>query len=167
MSRHLLVTFETAEALETARRSLAATDLRSIETYTPTALSSEPASSPLSLLMLAAGVGGFLGFFALMAWADMRAYPLDIGGRPRFAWPAFVPIAFELGVLSAMIVGFVGWFVVCRRPKLYEPVDACASFPRASRDRWLLDLEAEPDALEQLRRALEPLHPECIEEYAP
>ena len=88
--------------------------------------------------MFIAGMLGFVGFLLLMTYADVRAYPLDIGGRPKFAWPAFIPIAFELGVLCAMGAGFFGYFWICRMPKLYEAVDVCDSIVEASRDGWFV-----------------------------
>ena len=118
--------------------------LKNIETYTPQSLDedAEPTGSPLPLLMFIAGMLGFVGFLLLMTYADVRAYPLDIGGRPKFAWPAFIPIAFELGVLCAMGAGFFGYFWLCRMPKLYEPVDDCDSLRAASRDGWFVAVRA-------------------------
>jgi hypothetical protein len=111
---------------------------------------------------------GFIGFFLLMTYADVSAYPLDIGGRPKFAWPAFVPIAFELGVLCAMATGFFGFFFVCRMPQLYDPVDECASLRRASRDGWFVAVRCDDlQRLAHVRTIIEPLRPASIEEFAP
>ena len=141
----VLVGFETEYALRHALDRLASEHIGDIETYTPKALDEHPTGSPLPLAMFLAGVLGFVGFFLLMTYADVWAYPQDIGGRPDFAWPAFVPIAFELGVLCAMGVGFLGYFVLCRMPRPYDPIDACDSFRRASRDGWFVAVRS-PDA---------------------
>ena len=126
----VLAGFTSERALNRAVERLVAEKLKNIETYTPKPLNeeAEPTGSPLPLAMFIAGMLGFVGFLLLMTYADVRAYPLDIGGRPQFAWPAFIPIAFELGVLCAMGAGFFGYFWLCRLPKLYDPVDDCDSF---------------------------------------
>jgi hypothetical protein len=119
----VLAGFASAQALRDAVERLAAADVREIETYTPAPLDEDSSGSPLPLVMFVAGMLGFIGFMALMTYADVYAYPLNVGGRPQFAWPAFVPIAFEIGVLCAMAAGFVGYFVVCRMPRIYDPID--------------------------------------------
>ncbi len=131
-----------------------------METYTPRALDEHPSGSPLPLLMFLAGVLGLAGFFLLMTYADVWAYPLDIGGRPKFAWPPFIPIAFELAVLCAMGAGFLGYFVICRMPKLYQPVDECEGFRRASRDVWFVAVRsADPARIARARAVLDRLRP--------
>jgi hypothetical protein len=136
------------------------------EIYSPMPLKGQRPFSILPGIMFVAGMLGFLGFFLLMAYADMRAYPHNIGGRPAFAWPAFIPIAFELGVLCAMAAGFFGYFVVCRMPKLYVPMDECESSRRALYDRWLLCVPSEDkQRLNEARAVLQSLHPETLEDF--
>lgn len=164
----LLAGFSSEQALSRAIERLAEEKLKGIETYTPKPLheEAEPTGSPLPLVMFVAGMLGFVGFLLLMTYADVRAYPLDIGGRPTFAWPAFIPIAFELGVLCAMGAGFFGYFWICRMPKLYDAVDNCDSFPSASRDGWFVAVRS-PDTqrLNEARALLAALDPDSLEEF--
>lgn len=163
----LLAGFESEEALKRAMRGLAAEHLECAETYTPMPLEREASGSVLPLWMFLAGMAGFIGFFLLMSYANVRAYPLDIGGRPDFAWPPYVPIAFELGVLCAMVAGFIGYFALCRMPTLYDPVDECEGFREASRNGWFLTVRCEdPESLAHARRTLQGLEPASVEEFA-
>ena len=163
----LLVEFENQAALAEALARLEGVGISGIETYTPMPPDAGPVRSPLPWCMFVAGILGFAGVFALMSFADVHAYPLNVGGRPDFAWPTFVPIAFELGVLCAMLTGFVGYFIVCRLPRLYDPVDECRAFGRASRDGWFLSITAaDAQRLSVARTALASLSPTSIEEYA-
>jgi Protein of unknown function (DUF3341) len=163
----VLAGFDTEDALRHALDRLAAEHVRGVETYTPKALDEHPTGSPLPLMMFLAGVLGFVGFFLLMAYADLWAYPLDIGGRPDFAWPSFVPIAFELAVLCAMGAGFFGYFVLCRMPRPYDPIDECASFRRASRDGWFVAIRStDPRHLTQAHAVLDALRPTSVEEFS-
>ncbi|MBW7847904.1 MAG: DUF3341 domain-containing protein [Bacteroidales bacterium] len=45
-------------------------------------------------------VGAILGF-GFQAWVFTKAYPLNFGGKPFFAVPAFIPVTFEMAVLFA------------------------------------------------------------------
>jgi hypothetical protein len=167
----LLAGFASEQALGVALDRLRAAGLSNLETYTPRPLShglplAEAGASAVPVLMFVAGMLGFAGFFLLMVYADTRAYPLDVGGRPDFAWPAFVPIAFEIGVLCAMVTGFFGYFVVCRMPHLYDPIDGCEHFSEASRDGWFVALRAlEVESMSEARRVLRGLGPSSLEEF--
>ena len=165
----VLAGFTDERSLIRAVDLLKVTKLTNIETCTPKPLNdeAEPTGSPLPLAMFIAGMLGFIGFLLLMAYADVRAYPLDIGGRPQFAWPAFVPIAFELGVLCAMGAGFFGFFLVCRLPQLYDAVDTCEQFKNASRDGWFVAVRSgDENHLAQARALLESLEPTSVEEFS-
>ena len=111
-------------------------------------------------VMLAAAAIGATGGFCLQ-WYAARDYPIDVGGRPLFSWPAFVPVTFELGVLAAVIVGILTFLWRARLPRYDYPVFAVPQFSRASTDRfffWLRDDDPQytPASAEALLKSLNP-----------
>jgi hypothetical protein len=137
----ILARFRDLEAVNDAARRAREAGCTQVETYTPYRPSDAGADTEASmvpLVVLIAGLLGAGGFFLLQAYADVYAYPMNIGGRPNFSWPAYVPNAFEIGVLIAIASGFVGFIVAAGLPRLYHPVDRFYMFHEASRDGYFL-----------------------------
>jgi hypothetical protein len=108
------------------------------------------------------GAGG--GYF--MQWFATRDYAFNVGGRPLHSWPAFVPITFELAVLTAALVGVAGLLWLARLPRLDHPLFHVPEFSRASQDRYFLTIQASDPhfQLAQVHNLLASLHPEKITE---
>ena len=96
----------------------------------------------LPWLVFAVGATGGLGGFALQAWTSAIAYPLNIGGKPLFSWPAFIPVTFECTVLFAAFAAVLGMLLFNRLPEPYHPVFDAPNFERASIDRFFLEIRA-------------------------
>jgi len=78
--------------------------------------------SPMPYICLGMGAVG-VGLAVLMQWwMSAVDYPVRIGGKPLFSWPAFVPITFELFVLLASVSTFVGMIVLCKLAKWHSPL---------------------------------------------
>jgi hypothetical protein len=118
--------------------------------------------SRINWIVFPLGMGAALGGFFLMWYCNAWSYPINVGGRPDFAIPAFIPITFESGVLGSSLVAFFALFLVTGLPRLTHPLFAVDGFQSASIDHfWLaigagdarLELERTADELRQLGAA--------------
>jgi hypothetical protein len=96
----------------------------------------------LPALVLTGGIIGGLSGFMLEVWVSMMAYPVNIGGKPLFSWPMFIPVTFECTILGAALTCVFGMLALNGLPQPYHPVFNVPRFALASRDRFFLLIEA-------------------------
>jgi hypothetical protein len=69
-----------------------------------------------------AGVtGGSLGLF-FQYWTSAVDWPINVGGKPFFSLPAFIPVTFELTILFAALFSVGAMFVINGLPKVNPPI---------------------------------------------
>jgi hypothetical protein len=78
---------------------------------------------------------------AFMSWVFTSDWPLNIGGKPHFALPAWIPITFELTVLFSA-VGMVLTF--CYLCQLAPFVKKEHFHPRSTDDLFVMAIELTP-----------------------
>lgn len=86
------------------------------------------------------GITGTTLALFMMTWVSVSNYPLNVGGKPFFAIPAFIPITFELTVLFAA-VGMV--MVYLKRNKLFPGYVPRIYDDRITDDRFALIFEVD------------------------
>jgi hypothetical protein len=138
-----------------------------LETYTPyevrrlaAVLSESP--SVLPYLTLLGGVIGGAVSYAIQWFANAVSYPLNIGGRPAHAAPAFFIPTFEGAVLVAALVAFVGMFATLRLPRLWHPMFEQDGFESAAIDHFWIAIDASdprgtPDLIARALLRLQPV----------
>ena len=70
---------------------------------------------------IAAVMGGSLGLL-LQYWTSAVDWPINVGGKPLFSIPAFIPVTFELTVLLAALSSVGAMFLLNGLPKVNPPI---------------------------------------------
>lgn len=92
------------------------------------------------------GITGTATALGFISWVFTNDWPLNIGGKPFFALPAWIPIIFELTVLFAS-VGMVLTF--CYLCQMAPFVKRHHFHPRATDDLFVMVIEVTSRAKEQ------------------
>lgn len=143
----LLAEFPTADALVAATHRARAEGYTLMDTHTPypvgeTADALGFPKSEMGVVMFIGGLTGAISGFLMQYWDNAYGYSLNIGGRPYLSWPSFIPITFEMMVLTASLSGLFGLMALCGLPRLNHPLFNSKAFDRATRDRFFLSVEA-------------------------
>jgi hypothetical protein len=120
--------------------------------------------SKLPWIVFAAGLTGCVGGFFMQVWMAHIDYPWNVGGRPTLSWPAFIPVTFELTILSSALAAVFGMFGLNGLPRPHHPIFNTPNFDRSTLDHYFLCIEAEDPEFDEAKVTafLENLKPEAV-----
>jgi hypothetical protein len=158
MRSGLVAEFEGPDGFEQAFVRLRDLGYTRVESWSPYPVRGVVTRLPESIvpwIMLAGGLTGAALAYLVEWWCNAYAYRLDVGGRPYDAIPAYIPIAFETGVLFAALSGFAAILGLSGLPRLHHPMFEVDGFERVAVDRFWIGVDAaDPKFDEAVREVL-------------
>lgn len=143
-TKYILGLFKDPDEMMQGIDKLQANDISVYDVFTPMPIHGieEKLGYKRSRLPVAAFCFGFFGLccaFSLLYYCLVYDWPMNIGGKPAFAAPDFIPVMFELTVLFASF-GMVGTYYFAnhlfpgRAPRVMDL--------RATNDRFVIAIDA-------------------------
>jgi hypothetical protein len=96
----------------------------------------------LPWIVLVCGVTGSVGMLGFLIYAMNELSPYIVGGKPIFSLPAYVPIWYEMTVLSSCLAAFLGNWILNGLPRPHHPAFASKAFERVTDDKFFIMIEA-------------------------
>jgi len=156
-ARRLLALFLREADVVAAAQALQDAGLTVVEVYSPYPVHGleirreldRPSRIPA--FCLAGGLAGAASGLLLPWWTNAVAWALDFGGKPTIAWPAWVPVVFEMTVLFAA-VSALGAFIM--DPYARGSRRAKGLLRRVSDDGFAIEVEVEDEGRAMLARSI-------------
>lgn len=99
--------------------------------------------SAMGYFALAFGLTGAVVALLFISFTSVLDYPMNIGGKPSFSLPAFIPVMFEVTVLFAVIGTVIGMlFVFFKMPDNSNPLHDSNYMKRCTSDLFGVCIEA-------------------------
>jgi hypothetical protein len=98
--------------------------------------------SKLGWVALFCAISGAFGGFGLQYWIHNFAYPLLIAGKPMVAYPAYIPVTFEPGILFTAFGCLLGMMVLNGLPRFYHALFRSENFRKATDNGFFISIEA-------------------------
>ena len=147
----LLARFDSAKACRYAILKLKERGTEDLEAFMPYPEKSieralDMKKSPLPKFVFLAGLTGALLAYAIMWYTNVIDFPINVGGRPDHAVPAFIPLTFETTVLFAGVAAFLFAFILGGLPRYYDPIFEVEEFDRVMVDGWFVAVSPKKNA---------------------
>jgi len=146
------------EDILVAARKTRSRNFDKFDTFTPFAIHGMESAMgiPRTKLPYISFLAGCLGLSlaaGLTIWTHYYSYPINIGGKPLFSLPAYIPIMFELTILLCGVISAVTMFVIfLKLPNLKKPI----FHPDITNDRFALAIETSSESeIEPVKKFLE------------
>lgn len=163
MSGFLLAEFKTPHETLAAAERAAIEGIPAQDVLSPNALEGitehlapRKPGGAIGWVMFTAGAFGAIASYGIQWYSAVIDYPINSGGRGLDSWPAFLLVPYETAILSAAIVGILGWMWMCGLPRPHHPLFAAHIVERASQDRYLLVFAARDQLKERIEQRLQP-----------
>ena len=143
--------FDTPDDITHAAEKVGEAGYKKFDVHTPYPIHGMPKamklpSSKLGYVALVAGLSGTLGALLMTWWMSAVDYPIVIGGKPLFSFPAYVPIIFELTVLVASIGTVLAMlFVFFKFPNNSHPLHGTEYMKKVAVDKYGLSIQADDE----------------------
>ncbi len=108
-------------------------------------------ASKLPWMVLGAGIAGAALAIIFMVWVSAFDYPLNIGGKPTWSIPAFIPVMFEVTILFSALVTVFGMFWLNGLPSWHNPLFQSVRFERVTDDKFFIVIESSDPLFDQVR----------------
>lgn len=122
--------------------------------------------SVLPWIVLICGLTGSSFMLWFQTWTSGNVYPFIVGGKPLFSLPAFVPVWYEITVLSSCLGAFFSNWILSGLPRPHHPAFGSKAFERVTDDKFFIMVEAEDPKfdLEKTRALLQASGATLVEE---
>jgi hypothetical protein len=165
----IMAEFDTPTELVDAARQVRDAGYRKTDAFSPFPLHEIDEAlgikrSILPFLVLGGGVAGLLAGLGLQYFVHVIDYPTNVGGRPYFSLPSFIPPAYELTILFAAATAVFGMLLLNGLPQPYHPVFNVPRFALATREKFFLIIETKDPEFdyEKTRSFMESLNPQEV-----
>ncbi len=104
------------------------------------AMGLKPSVLPWAVLII--GISGSAFALWFESWTSGNLYPFIVGGKPLFSVPAFVPVWYEMTVLSSCLTAFFGNWIINGLPRPHHPAFSSKAFERVTDDKFFIMVES-------------------------
>ncbi len=121
--------------------------------------------SKIGYATLVFGLSGAVAALLTLFWMAAVDYKLVIGGKPFFSFPAYVPIIFEVTVLSASVITVLTMlFIFFKLPNNSHPLNSTGYMKKVSSDKYGISIQADDPNFneEEVKLFLSSLHAKDI-----
>ena len=146
MRSGMLAEFESPEKLLRAYEALQRAGFTRLTSFTPYPVKGLVKKLPPSMvpwIVLVVGLSGSTFMLWFETYAMGSLYPMVVGGKPLFSLPAFVPIWYEITVLSSCITAFLANWILSGLPRPNHPAFNSKAFERVTDDKFFIMIESE------------------------